>query len=61
MLLDGSLNTNLEMFWQKFKSLLTVKSWSLLRLYVPRKITNKFGKHGGNDCGVTGSNPESVY
>lgn len=51
MLLDGSLNTNLEMFCKKFKSLLTVIC----------KITNKFGKHGGNDCGVTGSNPESVY
>lgn len=43
MLLDGSLNTNLEMFWKKFND-----DYSIC------KITNEFWKHGGNDCGVTG-------
>lgn len=46
MLLDGSLKTNLEMFWPKF---------------IDDYMSNKFGKHDGNDCGVTGSNPDGVY
>lgn len=53
MLLDGlnELKYKFRNVLSKVKSLLTVIT----------KITNKFGKHGVNDCGVTGSNPESVY